>query len=871
MDSFIFDLIYEDKTVPITNIFNMRTVALVTIFLTINGITNVFAQSGSIVGVVTDKSTNDKIPFANVVAVLKSNTASLKGTVSDKDGKFRIDNLQLGNYNIVISFIGYQPDTIRNIAIDRQVQQVNVGEIQLSAITVALGEVVVKDRAETATSKLDRITYRVGDFETTKGGNASDVLNKLPSVSIDPDGVVSVRGTSDFMVYLNGKPSQMEPSLLLAQIPAGTIESIDIITVPSAKYDAQGKGGIINITTKKTGEKGISVSASILTGGAPWGNYTDQLSNFSMNDNRLGGSLNFIYIKNRLSLYGGLNFNKKNVNGTRPGSARLLQENGSYYHMMVSDGLRPEWSKNYSANAAMDYQLNNRSIISASYYYGNRNDGRSAFYKYHNFYGDENKNAIPGVPVNDNWIYNPNKRNRYGIFHTASIDFTKKTDNNSELKISALFEHSELRRDMDNLRFQSTPLFNITGDIEAHFLQSDNTPLDGYRLSADYTKKLNNGHTLGLGIQPQYCLISGSFSFDTLNVMNNVWGDYNYFENAIDFRRGIYAGYADYSGNSGKFQFMAGLRFEYTDQILNMENPDYFTIFDRIKKSRYDVHRLDWFPSIHLNYDISEKNKVTLASSRRISRPPLINMAPFLYREHFEVYVVGDPALEPEYLTSFELALNNKSGKHNINLTGFYRATDNAVFRVNTVYAKENVLIRSYTNSANTRSTGLELTMNYETGTFAKLLMSSSIYNFRVEGDIFGYKENNRSTNWTLKGNANFILTESLKFTVDFDVKSATVTPQGRDKMFYMANTSLNYIPKRLKGWDFSLKGLDILRSNITGLNTRAFNATGTQIFYQEIEYDRYGPILELNLSYAFNMKGKSGKKIESTFGKDQF
>jgi iron complex outermembrane receptor protein len=313
----------------------MRSATLVTILFTISAGTGVFAQSGSITGIVTDKATNDKIPFANVMAVLKSNTASPKGAVSDKDGKFGIDNLQFGNYNVVISFIGYQPDTIRNIDLDRQVQQVNLGEIQLSAITVPLGEVVVEGRAETATSKLDRITYRVGDFETTRGGNASDVLNKLPSVSIDPDGVISVRGTSDFMVYLNGKPSQMEPSLLLAQIPAGTIESIDIITIPSAKYDAQGKGGIINISTKKTGEKGMSVSASLLTGGAPWGNYTDQFSNFRMNDNRLGGSLNIIYIKNRLSLYGGLNFNKKNVNGTRPGYARLLQENGSYYHMVV--------------------------------------------------------------------------------------------------------------------------------------------------------------------------------------------------------------------------------------------------------------------------------------------------------------------------------------------------------------------------------------------------------------------------------------------------------------------------------------------------------------------------------------------------------
>lgn len=848
----------------------MRSIALAIILLTISGITSIFAQSGSITGVVADKATNDKIPFANIVVILKSNTASTKGIVSDKDGSFDIENLPFGNYNVVISFIGYESDTIRNINIDKQIKQVNIGTIQLNSITVALDEVVVKDLAKTATNKLDRITYRVEDFETTKGGNAADVINKLPSVSIDPDGVVSVRGTSDFMVYLNGKPTQMEPSMLLGQIPANTIESIDVITVPSAKYDAQGKGGIINITTKNPGEKGILLSVNGLTGGAPWGNYTDPLSNYYMNDNRFGGGLNFTYNKNKLSLYGGLNLNNKNVNGTRPAYARLLQENGSYYHL-VADGARPEWAEYYTANAAMDYQLNTKSIISASYFYGNRTEGRSAFYNYHNFYGDVDQNPLIGVPVDDDWVYNPNKRNRYGIFHTANIDYAQKFDNKSELKISALYEHSELRREMDNLQYQFTPLSKVIGDVQKHFIQTDNTPLDGYRLSIDYIKKLSNEHTLGLGIQPQYFLISGSFSYDTLDVLNKVWGDYNYFENAIEFRRGIYAGFVDYSGSLGKLKFMAGLRLEYTDQVMDMENPDYFTIFERIKKPRYEVHKLDWFPTIHLNYDISEKNKVTIASSRRISRPPLINMTPFLYREHFEVYVVGDPSLEPEYLTNFELIFINKVGKSNINLTGFYRGTDNAVFRVNTVYEEENVLIRSYTNSANTRATGLELTMNFEAGTFAKFFISSSLYNYRVEGDIFGYKENNRSTNWSLKGNANLILTESLKFAVDFDMKSASITAQGRDEMFYMANTSLNYTPKRLKGWDFSLKALNILRSNITRLNTRAFNNSGEQIFYQETEYNRYGPITELNVSYTFNMNGKSSKKAESSFGKEQF
>ncbi len=848
----------------------MTRIALIFTISLIFGVTNIYAQKGSITGVVVDKATKEKIPLANVVAILSESTSSSAGAVTDNDGVFKLENLPFGDYRILISFIGYETDTIKSIKINKQNQQVSIGNIELSALTVALDEVVIKGLAATATTHLDRVTYKTQDFQTTKGGSAADVLSKLPSVSIDQNGVISVRGTSDFMVYLNGRPSNEESSIVLAQIKAANIESIDIITVPSARYDAQGKGGIINISTKQSEVKGLSVSINGLIGGAPWANYRHQISDHRISDDRTDAGLNLIYNKNKLALYLRLNYNEKNVNGKRAGFASLLQEDGSYYHM-VPRGPRIQWSQDYSGNVTMDYKLTTNSTISTSYFYGSSMKGRSAFYNYHTFFSDVEKNPIPGIPVNDSWIYNPNKKERFGVFHTANIDYVLKIDDNSSLKISGLFEHSELSYEMNNRQYILDPLTEVVGDIEKHFIQKDKTPLDGYRLSTDYSRKLTNGHTLGFGIQPQYFQIRGGFSFDTLDVINNLWGDYQYFENSVNLRRGVYAGYADYEGSLGRLSFIAGLRLEYTEQVIDIENPDYFTIFDRIKKSSFQENKLDLFPSIHLVYSISEKSKVSTAFSRRITRPPLINMTPFLYREHFEVYVVGDPALEPEYHTNFEFGLNREAQNSTVNLVGFYRGTENDIFRVNTVYPEENTLIRSYTNSANTRAIGIELTMNFLAGNFARFFLSSSLYNFRVKADIFEYQENNRSTNWSLKGNANFKITESLKFTTDIDFTSATVTAQGRDKMFYMANTSLNYTPKRLKGWDFSLKALDILKSNITTVSTRAFNSNGEKLFLQESEYNLNGPILELNISYSFNMKGKSSKKVDSTFGREQF
>ena len=233
--------------------------------------------------------------------------------------------------------------------------------------------------------------------------------------------------------------------------------------------------------------------------------------------------------------------------------------------------------------------------------------------------------------------------------------------------------------------------------------------------------------------------------------------------------------------------------------------------------------------------------------------------------------MVGDPALMPEYINSVELGFDRKFGKQKINLTGFYRGVDNAIFRVNTVYHDEMVLIRSYTNSGNSRALGAELNADFEAGSRAKLFLGGSLYNYRVQGDIFGYQEDNSSTNWSLKGNVNIMVTKQLKFTADFDLISATVTAQGANEMFYFANTALSYTPAKLEKWSFALRVLDIFNSNVKGLDTRAYDSSGRQIFYQETVYTRTGPIAEIGISYSFNSNGKSGKKAESSFGKDEF
>ena len=623
----------------------------------------------------------------------------------------------------------------------------------------------------------------------------------------------------------------------------------------------------------------MSVSTNGLIGGAPWENVTDKYSGFKNNDNRYGGGVNLMYFKDKISLFGGINYNRRNVNGRRTGDARILVKDNVYRHM-VAEGERPEWYEYLSANAGFDYKISSKSILSGSYFYGNQTEGRSAFYIYNNFYADKNNVSIPGVDRNEVWIYNPNTDDRFGEFNSGNLDFLHNFSKTSELKISGLYEHSNLSRELNNENYQFNLSNGQIGAKQLQYRQTDDTPLDGYRLSVDFSAELRNGSKLGLGFQPQYLKINGGFSYDTLDIRTGNLLPYTALENALDMSRTIYAAYADYTGKIKKFSYIAGLRMEYVNQEINILSANYFSLFDGEKKSNYQTKKFDLFHTLHLARELNDKEKVTFATSRRISRPPIKNMTPFFYRRHLEVYEVGDPELEPEYLMNAELSFDQKINKHSFTLNGFYRGVDNAVFRVNTItnenarvfaVTKEEVLIRSYTNDGNSHSLGAELNANIDAGKFAKFFIGGSLYNYTVKGDIFGYKVNNSSKNWSLKANMNLTFTKEVKFTTDFNLKSATIAAQGQNDLLYLANAALSYTPTKFKGWDFSLRVLDLPSSNIEGLDTRAFNKQGNEIFYQTTDYFRNGGIVELGISYSFNSKGKNSKKVDITFGKEQF
>lgn len=833
--------------------------------------TQLHAQTGSIVGDVRDGETGEAIPFATIALIDAGTEELLDGTVSDVEGTFNMSPVSIGNYLLQVSFIGYTTEEVTDISITSNGEEVQAGTILLNPTRIMIDEVLVMAQARTETRHIDRQTFRATDFETALGGTGADLLNRLPSVSVDAEGTVSVRGTEDFIMYLNGRPTQLEPAMLLAQLSANSIESVDIISIPSARYDAQGKGGIININTSKGSAAGLSLSVNAQGGGAAWANRTDPISGYELNDNRYGGGMQVAWVNNRWQLYGSFNHQKRDVNSDREGHARVLNaENGSFRHLSAS-GMKPEWHENTSVGLGMEFQVNEASNLSASYYHGSRLEGRKALYLYHIYNADQQGNAIAGIPMNEHWLFNPNEGIRKGTFHTANIDFSTRWGENSDLTLSALYEYSVLSQDIDNPNIEYNPGSNSLEETVLHYKQHDSTPLDGLRLSVDLSTGLGDHATLSTGIQPSFFMIDGDFSYDTLNVGDNQWGAYSEFENSLELKRNIYAAYADLSGEWNRLNYKLGLRFEHTDQQMEIANPDYFTLIDRESRSITEIQQSDWFPSLHIAYSLNERDQLLVSASRRISRAPLKNMAPFLYRRHLEVYVVGDPELKPEYINNYEASYSKGLGNQRLTLTGFHRTVTDAIFRVNTIHPEELVLMRSFTNSGNTWSTGVELNANLDLGAKTKLFVGGSLYDYRVKADIFGFQEDNKNLSWTLKGNAVHTVNRDWSFSADFDLQSAEVTAQGENAMRYIANAAVSYRPRQLQGWHFSMRGLNLLDSNHRELFTRAYDASGTQIFYQDTDFYWNGPIVELSANYTINWSGSRADSTRPVFGSEEF
>ncbi|MGB3149221.1 MAG: outer membrane beta-barrel protein, partial [Maribacter sp.] len=584
-------------------------------FLTLSflGLSTSLAQS--ITGTLEDSSTNEPLEYATAVLFDQSNGELLTGVITSASGVFILENLKKGTYSLEVSFLGYEKQRINDIILSNKSSNIDLGKILLNIGANELNEVVVQTERATIINKIDRQVYDAGKFQNAQGGSASDVLRNLPSVSLNGLGEISVRGTTGFVVLLNGKPVQGNASTLLNQLPANSIEKVEIITAPSAKYDPEGKGGILNILTKKGAINGIFAQLNI-KGGLP--SIQDYDNAEYVQRYGIDATYNIKSDKWNISLGG--NYQRNDLAGRREGNVfTIINDVKTEF---PSDGERSFDEVNYSGRFTIDHTPDSLNTYSLGFYGGKRSKDRTADILY--FDNNAQSPAENGSRLYTFQYFNENLRIRKSDFVLGSFDYKHQFSNTSTINTSFLYEYTLLGGPTTNRNLG----FPDTNTILQDEFNTNDNPLNGIRFSLDYTLKPFSFGQIEIGYQYRNLNHKGDFVYER---RNNDTGQFELvpeFSSEVDLKRSIHSGYAQLSGKKSNWEYNAGVRLEAMDRDFDLRDKsntiDTTYVYDFVKP----------FPSASIQYTTKKNTKIKAAYSKRIERTTTFKMNPFPEREH---------------------------------------------------------------------------------------------------------------------------------------------------------------------------------------------------------------------------------------------
>lgn len=800
------------------------------------------AQNSAVQGSIKDSSTSMPLEDASI-ALYKSNDSSiLSGTISRKSGVFEFNKIKAGNYFLVVKFTGYENKVVSNVDMhDGQI--IDLGIISIQPTKGFLQHVTVRSQQNELQNKTDKQVYKAEQFEAAKGGTAIDVLKNMPSVAVNAEGTITLRGSTGFTVLLDSKPVQSGIETVLNQVPANAIETIEVITSPSAKYDPDGKAGIINITTKKGYGKGLSLSTNLQGRFPAIHDYANKNKPV-----RFGADATLNYRKNKWDISAGINYLRNDAAGYREGNANTTIDN--IFTAFPSNGERSFKRYNYSARTSVSFAADKQNAFSAGMYYGKRFQARTADLLYNN-----SKTDLRTGEEQENFIYyNTNIQTKQGDFTLGNFDYTHTFTNKSALTFSALYEYANLYGNVKNANLY----YPKTTDTIQYTYNTSANPLHAYRASLNYVVKTKTGQ-LESGYQYRFDKQDGDFIYQTQIPGTNDFVIDPDFTSGVYVRNYIHSFYSQYSGKNDKLEYNAGLRYEYATRKLFLSNDS--------TSNRLDLSNL--FPSASILYSLENKWKLKAAYSKRIQRTRNNELNPFPEREHSETLEQGDPNILPEYINLVELGVikNFKSGF--FFMTPYYQQVKNPINRVNKVY-NDTILNRLYTNAGRARSWGIETGMTLRLAKKIQLYVGSNIYNYKITGTLFNGTVPVENGRWSYSVNSNINLRLSSTFNAQFNINylSEKATAQGEDSYFVSPNSSLKktFMKGKLAAMiQWQNMDLGILNSNRQRITTSGYN------FYTSTNYIAETDVLMLNLSFNLNALNRKTKLPASEFGEKEF
>ena len=782
-------------------------------------------KGAQITGKVIDASTKQGMEFANISLRKTGSKEFIKGTVSDQLGTFRLDGVSNGNYVVAVSVVGYATFE-KELTIGTGQKTINLRNILLKEDTQLLNEVQVVGQRSQMKFEIDRKVFNVDQSLATAGGSASDVLGNIPSVQVDPEGEVSLRGNSSVTVWINGKESGLSAdnrAQILEQLPAESIERVEVITNPSAKYNPEGTAGIINIVLKKNRKAGYygSLQAGVDTRGG---------YNAAGNVNFSSGKFeSFVNVGTRVRKSEGEGYtNRQN-----------LDDNGnpvSYLNQLRND---EDTRKPVIFRAGTTYHATDKDHFSFN---GFGLLGRGDETDWLNYTSN-----IPGSFTNSLRTSAEKRKMNIGNFEIGyKRDFSEK----SNLDLSASYNLVNITPESSFLQVS-----NYAGGTSTSSYQFQENVMKPrkWEFQADYVTEFGEQNKIEAGYKGEFLTSKSKVSTYSGTSEGNAAFNEGLYNN-FTYDQNVNALYATYSKRINRFGIQLGLRGEHTRTNTN-------SLGYNQSETDHPAYKDDYFsfyPSAFLSYQLPSNNELQLNYTRRVSRPWGGQLNPFVNLTDSTNISYGNPLLLPQYSNSLELNYIKNWESHTLSASLYYRNTDNVIQRIS--YRDGDIMKSTFENIAKTQSAGTELILKNNLFRMIDLTSTLNFYYNKLDG--FSYLPAGATTpvvgeadedfSWSARIIANVMLPWGVSLQATGDYNSRELVAQGYRKANHAIDLGLrkSFLDRKLS---LTINTRDLLNSR------KRETITSGSGFSQESVFARSGRTVGFTLTYNFgNMKGSS-------------
>jgi outer membrane receptor protein involved in Fe transport len=768
------------------------------------------APDGVISGLIAEWGSGDPMEYSTIALYDASDSSLIGGTVSGEDGKFEIARVPYGNYYIVTNYVGYSERVIEPVILSPDNRLVDLGILELRVNSQALEEVeIVADRRH-VDYRLDKKVINVSQDINAAGGTAVDVLENTPSVTVDIEGNVALRGSSSFTVLIDGKPSVLSGTEALRQIPASTILSIEIITNPSAKYDPDGNSGIINVVLKKNAQQGtsgiVNVSAGINNKYRADFLLNRKLENWNF---FLGGSYNN-------NLYAGSLTREQVTFGE--GLDSYLDADGVFNFKHGGTQLR----------AGASYDFSDRATFTLEASGGTHGFGIDRSNTSHEY-------SIPAT--REVYFVNGSVMDRNGNYFSLNANYTQIFDSKDH-KLTLMANYSREKENSTDSQdnYQTGDDYNIEDVVPERTRGVESALENEIRFQADYTRPLGTLGKLEAGYQLRIDDETEDYMFEEFDPVGEGWNENSLYSSDLLFFRSIQGAYATYGGEWKGLQLQLGVRGEHT----------YRSIDHELSAETYLINRFDIFPTLHIGKDFRNDQQLMLSYGKRVERPRGWWLDPTV--SYVDPYTIsmGNPELQPEYIHSMELGYQKGWGMNFLAVELYYRNTRNLITGVTEYNDSLELFIMKRENLNSDHSAGAEIMVNWKLWKWLTVNGSIAPYFYALTGVVNDLPVDETSFNWKSNLNTSFQITPTTRFQATMAYQSKSVTAQGYSNGFSSMNLAFrqDLFKRRLTA---SVQLRDVLGT----VRVESYNFG--ENFEQRMVRAREPRVLTLTLSYKIN------------------